>query len=60
MNNINPLAAGTELVDATAYAIQVVDGCASASLAVTITINVLEIGQCEKGSIILAPNQVLT
>ena len=57
LSNINPLAAGTELVDATTYyAIQVVDGCASAPLAVTITINVLEIGQWEKGSIILAPN----
>jgi hypothetical protein len=59
LNNSNPLAAGTELVDnATYYAIQVVDGCPSLPLAVTVTINVLSNADWDAVKIILSPNPV--
>ncbi len=59
LNNSNPLAAGTELIDnATYYAIQVVDGCPSLPLAVTVTISVLSNADWDVVKIILSPNPV--
>lgn len=56
LNNTNPLAPGTLLDNATYYAIQIVDGCPSLPLAVTITINVLGISEWADGVIKMAPN----
>lgn len=56
-NNTNPLASGTELTDSTTYyAIQIVDGCPSLPLAVTVTINVLDRLDWIAAKFILSPN----
>ncbi|MDA0719057.1 MAG: T9SS type A sorting domain-containing protein [Bacteroidetes bacterium] len=56
LNNINPLAPGTLLDNATYYGIQIVDGCPSLPLAVAVTINVLGLSEWEDGVIKMAPN----
>jgi len=57
LNNTNPLPAGTELIDNTTYyAIQVVDGCPSLPLAVTVTINVLNSTDWALAKFVLSPN----
>lgn len=57
LSNTNPLPAGTVLTDNTTYyAIQVVDGCPSLPLAVSITINVLSVSQWAELTLSIAPN----
>ena len=57
LNNTNPLPAGTQLTDNTTYyAIQVVDGCPSLPLAVTVTINVLNSSDWALAKFVLSPN----
>ena len=57
LNNVNPLGAGTVLVDNTTYyAIQVVDGCPSLPLAVTVSINVLGNSDWSNAEFRLSPN----
>jgi hypothetical protein len=55
-NNINPLPAGTLLTDSTYYAIQVIDGCSSLPLSVTVTINVLDSDDWSLTKLVLSPN----
>lgn len=58
MNNTNPLAPGTVLVDgATYYAVNIVDDCLSEPLAVTITL-VLGISDFAENGIAVYPNPV--
>lgn len=57
LNYTNPLAPGTLLIDNTTYyAVQVVDGCPSLPLAVTVTVNVLGTTDWTTARFTLSPN----